>query len=328
MLEEVHVVGILFIGFLIIFSLFVTIYLIQRIKYVEKISRSITAIQPYLLLVFLAIFLTSVTYFTFHYSDDFLPFSPVEPIDQVVPLFNTTVLLTSITFFITQILLFYFAFRYRKKPGGKAKYVKNMIKLEISWIVVPALAFLFLFVWGQKLWAKMMDPIEENELAIDVMGEQFSWRARYGGADGLLGDWNFSYIDEYNDMGIDFKDPNSHDDFLPVQMHIPKGREVRIFLRSRDVIHSFYIPHLRVKMDALPGMVTSVSFTPTMTTDEMREKLNDPNFDYEIACAELCGRMHFAMKMILVVDEPEEYEEWVRGQKPWIEEHPDYKLFL
>ena len=143
---------------------------------------------------------------------------------------------------------------------------------------------------------------------------------RYAGADEKLGRADFRLINSDNEMGIDVLDPHSKDDVLPLQMHLPKNREIRIVLRSKDVIHSFFIPQFRMKMDAVPGMTTEMHFIPTTTTNEMRAKLNNPNFDYEVACAELCGRMHFGMKMILIVDEPAVFEKWYHAQQSWTHE--------
>lgn len=284
-----------------------------------KLAKWFNSIQPYLLLIFIISFVLCVVISTGHFAKDFLPYPAAEPADRVQPLFNTTTILTGIAFFVTQILLFFFAFRYRTKPKRQARFLKNNLKLEIAWIAVPFLTFMFLFVWGQIVWAKVMSQ-PKDALELEVMGAQFSWRVRYPGKDRKLGKFAFRLIGEGNEMGIDVSDPNSRDDFIPIQMHVPKGTPVKLSLRSRDVIHSFFIPYLRVKMDAVPGMVTHIHFTPTVTTTEMRKKLNDPNFNYEVACAELCGRMHFAMKLILVVDEPEEFEAWYNAQKTWIED--------
>jgi len=297
-----------------------------------EIARRFTSLQPYLLLAFLIIFILASVASTVYYSKDFLP----EPVSvhgkAVVPLFNATTILTGIAFFLTQVLLFFFAFHYRTKPGKQARFFKEKFRLELFWILVSAFSFIFLFIWGQILWAKMQHPrggdppegtVAENSsagevLEIDVMGQQFGWKVRYPGADGQLGRTGFRYMSEDNGMGIDVSDPHSRDDFIPVQMHIPKNRPVRLLLRSKDVIHSFFIPHLRVKMDALPGMTTRTHFTATATTAEMRERLNKPDFNFEVACAELCGRMHFAMKLILVVDEPEQFEKWYEEQNSWM----------
>ncbi len=290
----------------------------------KKVVLWFNAIQPQLLLFFLIFFIISVVASWLYYSDNFLPYPSSYIGREIVPLFNTTLAITGFTFFLTQILLFSFAFAYRTRAGRKARFLKNLLKLELSWTLIPAAVFIFFFLWGQALWAKIQAEPLGNALELDVMGEQFTWRVRYPGEDKVLGNADFRHINELNQMGIDFGDPHSQDDFVPVQMHVPKNKPVKLYLRTRDVIHSFFIPFFRVKMDAVPGLVTTLNFTPTTTTAEMREELKDPDFNYEIACAELCGRMHFAMKLILVVDEPEEFEEWYSKQKSWKTTHPEF----
>src|SRR6185312_16904476 len=104
----------------------------------------------------------------------------------------------------------------------------------------------------------------------------------------------------------------------------PVGREVLLRIRAKDVLHSVYLPHFRVKMDAVPGMPTQFKFTPTLTTQEMRDKLGNPNFNYELACAEICGKGHFSMKMPVVVDDEETYAKWKTSQDAWLKQNPDY----
>jgi cytochrome c oxidase subunit 2 len=282
--------------------------------------------QGNLLLFFIVFFLSGVIISTIYYSKNFLPFPVAIPATGIVALFNTTTVLTSIAFFLTQTLLFYFAYRYRTKPYRSAQYITGSPKLELVWTIIPAACFIFLFLWGQVLWAKITTPPTGNVLTLEVMGQQFNWVVRYPGKDEKLGRAVFDFISEDNTIGIDINDLASNDDFIPLQMHIPKNRPVKLNLRSKDVIHSFYIPYFRTKMDALPGMSTTLHFTATTTTEEMREELNDPDFNYEVACAELCGRMHFVMKLILIVDEPEEFDRWNSNQKSWVSRKQKAKI--
>src|SRR5690606_2349024 len=127
-----------------------------------------------------------------------------------------------------------------------------------------------------------------------------------------------------NEFGLDLTDKNTFDDFKSLELHIPKDKEVLIKIRAKDVLHSLYIPHFRVKMDAVPGMPTQFKFVATKTTQEMRDELNNQNFNYEIACAEVCGQAHFSMKMIVVVEEPEAYEKWKQEQEAWLKQNHDY----
>lgn len=271
--------------------------------------------QPLLLLSFMIIFLLCVIGSTIHYSGKFLPPPPSKPGNAAVPLFNTTLIITGAAFFVTQILLFFLPFYFRTNAKRTAAFLPDNLKLEFVWTIIPAISFLLLFLWGQKLWSQVIAAPVKDALQIEVVAEQFNWKARYPGRDGKLGRGGFRFITQSNAMGLDGRDVNGRDDFVPVQMHIPKGREIALRLWSKDVIHSFYIPFFHTKMDAVPGMMTSTHFTAMATTDEMRAQLRDPGFNYEVACAELCGRMHFAMKLILVVDEPADFERWSLQQE-------------
>jgi cytochrome c oxidase subunit 2 len=266
---------------------------------------------------FLVVFLGAVIGATVYYSKNFLPYPAAVPATHVIPLFVTISIATGITFLVTQILLFYFLFRNKTTAARNAKFQVGSFKLELTWSVLTTVFFIFLFVWGEMLWLKIVDKAPDDALTIEVVGQQFNWKVRYGGQDQKLGRASFRFVGADNDSGVDPSDPDGKDDFIPVQMHVPKTRPIHLILRSNDVIHSFYIPYFRSKMDAVPGMITGINFTPILSTQEMRVKRNDPEFNYEIACAELCGRMHFAMKLILVVDEPRDFDAWYRLQKPF-----------
>lgn len=288
-------------------------------------AQRINAFQPYLLLFFGITFMFCVIVSTSYYTNKFLPFPAAKPYTDIISLFSTTTIATGTAFLITQILLFFFAFRFRSSSGRKASYIKGSSGLELLWTIAPAIVFVSLFLWGQTLWNKIINVPPGEVLEIEVMAEQFNWKTKYPGKDKKAGKVSMRFISATNDMGIDKSDPNSRDDFIPLQMHVPKNRPVRLLLRSKDVIHSFYLPQFRTKMDAVPGMITTLSFTAIYSTQEMREKLHDPDFNYEVACAELCGRMHFAMKLILVVDESAEFERWASEQKSWISQQADDK---
>jgi len=274
--------------------------------------------QPHLLAVFGICFPVAVIFFGIHFGPRFLPPSHSRPADAIAPLFTATTVLTGIAFFLTQALLFYFLFRFRAKPGAVASPIAQVLKLELTWTLIPAVCFVFLYLWGQLLWTKVTAPPPPDALVVDVVAEQFNWKVHYPGQDQKLGRVMFRLLTNANTIGLDTLDPASRDDFVPVQLHIPKNRPIELRLRSKDVIHSFYIPYFRVKMDAVPGMITSLQFTALQSTREMREQLNNPAFNYEVACAELCGRLHFAMKLIVVVDEPQEYDRWSKEQKTWM----------
>ncbi|MFT2008964.1 cytochrome c oxidase subunit II [Pontibacter sp. 13R65] len=238
-------------------------------------------------------------------------------------LFWTTMVVIGIVFVITQILLFVYSYKYQHQDNKRAYYYPHNNKIEIVWTLIPAVVMALLVFAGWKTWTKITSAAPEEAVVVEVVGKQFNWIVRYPGADGKLGVANYKLIDAVNELGVDFSDPNSHDDFMPMQLHVPKGKPVLLKIRARDVIHSVFMPHFRLKMDAVPGMPTKFWFVPTKTTAEMRSETGNADFNYELACTEICGRGHFAMRFIVVVDEPEDYEEWLAQQKPFVEQNPD-----
>ena len=192
------------------------------------------------------------------------------------------------------------------------------------WTLVPTVVFAVLIVLGLRTWTHLKSAAPATAEVIEIMGSQFAWAVRYPGPDNALGHRDYRMIDVDNAFGLDVTDAASFDDLTPQQLHLPKGQPVLLKIFSRDVIHSVFLPHFRVKMDAVPGMTTRFWFTPRYTTAEMRAKTNDPDFDYELACAEVCGRAHFAMRLVVVVEEAEAYARWKSEQSPWLRQHPDY----
>ncbi|MEQ8423676.1 MAG: cytochrome c oxidase subunit II, partial [Cyclobacteriaceae bacterium] len=117
---------------------------------------------------------------------------------------------------------------------------------------------------------------------------------------------------------------NTFDDFKSLELHLPKGKEVHLKIRAKVVLHSVFLPHFRVKMDAVPGMYTNFKFVPTKSTQDMRNETGNPDFNYEMACTEICGKGHFSMRFVVVVDEPEDFEKWKAAQEPWLKQNPEY----
>lgn len=239
-------------------------------------------------------------------------------------LFWITTAITGVVFIITQILLFYFSFRYQHSPKRRALFFPDNNKLELIWTIVPSFVLTALVVYGLIVWNKVMAPAPENAEVIEIMGYQFAWKVRYPGKDEALGAYDFRKIDATNEFGLDFSDRATFDDFTPRELHLPKGNPVEFRIRARDVLHSVFAPHFRLKMDAVPGMPTRFWFIPTKTTAEMRVETGNPEFNYEIACTEICGRGHFSMRLLVVVDEPEAYEQWKAEQQPWLSKNPEY----
>lgn len=240
-------------------------------------------------------------------------------------LFWITMGVTVVAFSIISLVMGFFVFNYQHKEGRKAKFYPDNHYLELTWTIVPAIVLTVLIFTGLRAWNDITSPASADAEVIEVIGQQFAWTARYPGTkDNKLGNYNYKFIDAVNEFGLDLTDKNTFDDFKSLELHLPKGKEVLIKIRAKDVLHSLYIPHFRVKMDAVPGMPTQFKFIATKTTEEMRDELNNPNFNYEIACAEVCGQAHFSMKMIVVVEEEEAYNRWKQGQEAWLKQNPDY----
>jgi cytochrome c oxidase subunit II len=237
-------------------------------------------------------------------------------------LFWITTAVTGIVFLITHVLLFLFPYFYQYKEGRKASFYPENHKLEIIWTAVPGVVMAGLVISGWMAWSDITAPAPEKAHVVEIMGYQFAWDVRYPGKDNVLGDYDYRLINASNSHGIDFSDKNSLDDFPSPKVVIPKGEPVLFKIRARDVLHSVYAPHMRLKMDAVPGMPTRFWFVPTKTTEEMRAELKDPNFEYEIACTEICGRGHFSMKKVIEVVEPAAYQKWMAEQKSFIQQNP------
>jgi cytochrome c oxidase subunit 2 len=146
------------------------------------------------------------------------------------------------------------------------------------------------------------------------MGEQFSWTVRYAGRDNKIGKRNYRLTTPLNNVGIDFTDKNAWDDILGSEIVIPVNKPVRFHIISKDILHSFYIPDFRVQINAVPGMTNYFQFTPTITTQEMRDRLDDQNYDYVMLCAKICGSGHYNMQKKVRVVSQKEYDEWLAQQ--------------
>jgi cytochrome c oxidase subunit 2 len=293
-----------------------------------------------LILAFMILFLVGVIYITVKYKNYMLGYGPHESASahgtRLDQLFTITLFITGLVFFITHILLFWFAYKYRGKKGRAALYMPHDNKLELIWTIVPAFVMTILVVFGLNAWNQVMSDVgpDEDYLEIEATGMQFAWIIRYPGADGKLGKRYYKNISGTNPLGQIWEDEANIDDFQPSDIVLPVNKKVRVKITSRDVLHNFYLPHFRLKMDAVPGMPTYFVFTPTKTTEEYRRELSryeeyqrpsDPDdptsdplwqkFEYELACAELCGTGHFSMRKIVKIVSEEEYNEWLATQQ-------------
>lgn len=227
-----------------------------------------------------------------------------------------------VVFFITQILLFYFAWKYRHREGEKAFFYPVDHKLEFVWTVVPAVVLMGLIVYGLKLWVNITAPAPKEAMVIEVYGKQFDWTARYSGGDNTLGRSNYKLITDDNQLGVDSTDANGKDDKITRELHLPVGSKVIFKFHSRDVIHSAYFPHLRAQMNCVPGMTTEFFVEPTITTDSMRLITGNPKFDYVLLCNKICGVAHYMMRMKLVIEPVDDFKKWYKDQ-PYVFARPE-----
>ena len=291
-------------------------------------------------------------------------------------LLELNLIIITIVFFFTNFLLFYFSFKYVKKPGVPAFYYPHNNKLELLWTVVPAVVLAVIIILGLKTWNNLTGMSGKDAINVELFSKQFDWTARYAGKDNVLGKYDYKLTTDNNELAL--VTSNTIDSSLRIMMEGPSGirtiqkllnnrdtvlsdstiyvlkvdlsRKERLFrlltqmkqnhnskldasawddiivkdtlflskdqeyefiFRSKDVIHSALFVHFRAQINAVPGMATRTKFTPTISTEEMRKKKNDPKFNYVLMCNKICGGAHYKMKMIVVVKEKADYKEWM-----------------
>ncbi len=307
------------------------IFMIMKVNALAEISKdknqvvsTSNKVNAFLMLTFLIAALALFFWYSVARFDEYtLPVASKHGVD-IDRMFWVTTAVTGVAFLLTNILLFFFAFKYRYKENKRADFFPHNNKLEIWWTVVPAIVLAVLIFDGLDNWSKIMSPAPKDAEVIEIVGQQFQWSVRYTGKDKKLGASDYRKIDATNTLGIDFSDKSSFDDFIPRKMYLPVGRPVEFKIRAKDVLHSVFIPHFRLKMDAVPGMPTRFWFVPTKTTKEMRIETKNDDFQYELACTEICGQGHFTMRMLIEVVTPEEYDAWFAKQEPWLSKNKDY----
>lgn len=224
----------------------------------------------------------------------------------------------------------YCLIRFRKSRNPVADYTgvksHNSNYAEIGVAIVEAI---LLFGFAIPLWAARIGdiPPENEALVVQITGEQFAWNFHYAGPDGVFGRTDIKLLDlQSNPLGLDREDPAAKDDVTTVnQLYLPVNKPIIVRLRSKDVIHSFGVPEFRVKQDAVPGLTIPIWFIPNVTTAEMRTRTGNPEFQYEIACAQLCGLGHYRMRGFVTVLSAEEFQKWLEDT---IQEQSEPNPFL
>lgn len=277
-----------------------------------------------MLFVFFILGVVGIFWYNGEAKEFFLPEAASQHGKVTDNLFWITTWVIMAMFLFTNFILFYFSFRYRFKKDRKATFYPDNHILEIVWTIVPAIILTSLIVTGLKTWNDITDKAPADSQVIEIKAKQFGWEVRYPGQDGELGNYDYRLIDATNQFGMDFTDDAAMDDIVPRKIYLPKGKPVLFKIRAVDVLHSVFAPHFRLKMDAVPGMVNEFWFVPEISTEEMRAKTGNPEFNYELACTEVCGRGHFAMRMEIVVYEEDEFNEWYASEEPWALRNKDY----
>ena len=301
--------------------------------------------QGNLMLAFGIAFYIFMAYNFWNFTDRALPAASSEHGSQYDNLLLISMAVIMFVQVITQGLLYYFSFKYKGEKDRKALFFADNDKLEFIWTIIPVIVLAGLIIYGLFTWSDIMDIDEEDDpIVIELYAQQFNWTARYSGSDNVLGKANIRFIEGSNTLGVDASDQYAADDIVAGELHLPVNRPVLFKMRSQDVLHSAYFPHFRAQMNVVPGMITQFSFTPTVTTEEireteyMREKVariqeirKEENarraatggeslseysqFDYYLLCNKICGAAHYNMQMKVVVESEEDFQAWLNEQK-------------
>lgn len=349
-----------------------------RGKREEEISDADNRFNGRMMLVFMVAYFAFFLWLVLRYKDRMLPVAASAHGVETDALLNFNWLLLITAFALTNVLLFWFSYKYIYNKDRRAHWYPHNNRLELVWTVIPAAVLAVIIIYGLTTWNRITSPAGPGAVEVEIYGKQFDWTARYPGKDGILGASDFRLISGTNPLGvvtptslttrmdemnaeiaeidsllahsiladnrreeltdqaarlrrhmlrlvnlrevmeqdIAEKGPASvylagADDIVTKDFYLPKGLEANLLIRSRDVLHSMYIPHMRAQMNAVPGMTTRFKFTPTITTDSMRTHiLKDEEFNYVLLCNKICGASHYNMQMPLIVTTPEEYQAW------------------
>lgn len=219
---------------------------------------------------------------------------------QIDTTLSLTITITGIVFVVINLLVAYIVVRFRQRDGQQAAFQPDNKKLE-GWLIgLTAVGVVILLAPGLFVYSEFV-TVPQEALVVEAVGQQWQWSFRLPGEDDKLGKTDIKLVSFENPFGLDPEDPNGQDDVLVPgnELHLPLDRPVKVTLRSKDVLHDFYVPEFRVKMDAVPGIITSMWFTPNKAGS------------YEIACAEYCGMGHHTMRGVVVVEPQDAFQSWV-----------------
>jgi cytochrome c oxidase subunit II len=328
--------AILALGFLITFQIAKASEYVSILKGEKKSFEQNNRINAFLMVVFLVLGLIGVYWCNQAlYPKTLLPHPSASDHGKRIDfMLSLTIAITGFVFIATQVLLFWFAYKYQYNEKRTAFYYPHNNKLEILWTTVPAITLCILVGVGLYFWFNITGEAPSNAMQVEITGRQFGWIYRYPGKDNTFGKKYYKNINESdgNVLGLLWKDtaivntnndtlrlpadPAGFDDIVTTEaIYLIKGQPVKLIINSRDVIHDVGLPHFRLKMDAVPGTPTTLWFTPLLTTQEMKDSTKNPNFEYEIACDQMCGNGHYSMKGMIKVVTRDEFILWKAKQQ-------------
>lgn len=318
-MNDIFLIAIVVLIFVLIFQIAKASEYVSILKGEEKSRKQTNRVNGFLLVSFLILGLIGVWWCNDMYYGKtlFVQGSASVEGEDIDLMLYISIAVTGVVFVLTQILLFWFAFKYQESDKRKAYYFTHDNKLELIWTSIPAVVLTALVVFGLKFWFKFTSDAPADAQLVEVTGHQFGWEFRYPGGDKIFGkkDYKLTSGALGNPLGVDWKDQNSHDDLHVQLMHLVVNKPVKLVINSQDVIHDVGLSHFRMKMDAVPGIPTTLWFTPQITTKEMKKKTGNQNFVYELSCDQMCGVSHFSMRAEIVVETQEEFDKWIAGQK-------------
>lgn len=315
-MQTFFIVAILLLGFLITFQIAKASEYVAVLRGEEKARKQSNRVNAFMLMAFLVLGLIGVYYCNEKLKGTILGTPASDHGVLVDRMLYLTTGITFIVFVVTQALLFWFAYKYQHSEKRKALFFPHNNKLEVIWTVVPAITLTILVGFGIFYWFKITGDAPEGAAEVEVVGSQFKWEFRYPGHDKVFGKRYYKNISADNPLGQIWEDGANRDDIYSTEpLHLVVNKPVRLRISAKDVIHDVGLPHFRMKMDAVPGTPTTMWFTPTKTTKDMQKETGNPEFVYEIACDQMCGRGHTSMRGEIIVETQEEYDLWMSKQK-------------
>jgi cytochrome c oxidase subunit 2 len=317
----------LLLGFLITFQIAKASEYVSVLKGEKKTFEQNNKVNAFLLILFLVGGLIGVYLCNELFKGKILGEAASDHGEKIDKMMHLTIIITGSVFFLTQVLLFWFAFKYQYSEKRKALYQPHNNTLEVIWTVIPAIFLTVLVGYGLFYWFKITGDPPKDAMVVEVTGKQFNWIYRYPGNDGVFGRKVYKNISDKDDnsLGLIWEDvpalnlkmdKAAQDDIITDKLMLVAGKPVKLIIGSRDVIHDVGLVHFRMKMDAVPGTPTTMWFTPKYTTRQMKEITKNPDFVYEISCDQMCGKGHFNMKGQMEVVTQEVFDAWLSMQRP------------